>query len=397
MTSTTPARSRAVLSCIACVLVLAACGKKEGAPGAGAGGAAPPALPVTAVRVHKQKVPISLEAVGQAAGSRDVEIRARVNGILDKRLYDEGAAVKAGQTLFVIDPAPYELAVLDARAALQQERVRRELADTDAKRLAPLAAEKAISQRDLDQALATEKQATAAIASAEAKLQEAELNLSYTRVIAPIGGITGRALRSEGSLVTANTDSSLLTTLSQVDPIWVLFPLAESDFSRMRGAKQLARVQLVGEDGTILADQGRLNFTSTTVDAKTGAVQLRAEFANPGARWLPGQFVKVRVLAGEQDAMLVPQVAVQQTDQARIVMTVGQDGKVVPKPVQTANWIGADMVVTGGLDDGDQVIVDNLVKVRPGATVQPHAPGEAPRGAPPAAGAQALSKSKASY
>jgi membrane fusion protein (multidrug efflux system) len=216
-------------------------------------------------------------------------------------------------------------------------------------------------------------------------------------VIAPIGGISGRALRSEGSLVTANTDSSLLTTLTQVDPIWVLFPLAESDFSRVRGAKQATRVQLVGEDGAILADHGRLNFTSTTVDAKTGAVQLRAEFANPGARWLPGQFVKVRILAGEQDAMLVPQAAVQQTDQARIVMTVGPDGKVVPKPVQTANWIGTDMVVTGGLDDGDQVIVDNLVKVRPGAPVQPHAPGEAPKGAPPAAGGQAPSKSKASY
>ena len=390
MTSTTPARPRAVLSCIACVLVLAGCGKKEGAPGAG--GAAPPPLPVTVLAVHRQKVPISLEAVGQAAGSRDVEIRARVNGILDKRLYDEGAAVKAGQTLFVIDPAPYELAVQDARAALQQERVRRELAETDAKRLGPLAAEKAISQRDLDQALATEKQASAAIASAEAKLKEAELNLSYTRVIAPIGGITGRALRSEGSLVTANTDSSLLTTLTQVDPIWVLFPLAESDFSRVRGAKQATRVQLVGEDGAILADHGRLNFTSTTVDAKTGAVQLRAELPNPGARWLPGQFVKVRILAGEQDAMLVPQAAVLQTDQARIVMTVGQDGKVVPKPVRTANWIGTDMVVTGGLDDGDRVIIDNLVKVRPGAPVRPHAPGEAPQGAP----AQAPARPQAS-
>jgi len=211
-------------------------------------------------------------------------------------------------------------------------------------------------------------------------------------VIAPIGGITGRALRSEGSLVTANTDSSLLTTLTQVDPIWVLFPLAESDFSRVRGAKQATRVQLVGEDGAILADHGRLNFTSTTVDAKTGAVQLRAELPNPGARWLPGQFVKVRILAGEQDAMLVPQAAVLQTDQARIVMTVGQDGKVVPKPVRTANWIGTDMVVTGGLDDGDRVIIDNLVKVRPGAPVRPHAPGEAPQGAP----AQAPARPQAS-
>ena len=141
-------------------------------------------------------------------------------------------------------------------------------------------------------------------------------------------------------------------------------------------------MQLVGADGAILADHGRLNFTSTTVDAKTGAVELRAEFPNPATRWLPGQFVRVRVLAGEQQAMLVPQAAVLQTDQARLVMTVGPGNKVTPKPVQTGNWIGSDMVVTGGLAEGDEVIVDNLVKLRAGATVAPHAPGAAPAGAP---------------
>jgi membrane fusion protein (multidrug efflux system) len=384
------ARPRAVVSCITCLLLLAACSGKEaagpGTPGAGA----PPPLPVAAVQVHTQDVPIALEAVGQAAGSREVQIRARVSGILEKRQYDEGAAVKAGETLFLIDPAPYQLAVEDARAALQQERVRHELAETDAKRLEPRAREKAISQRDLDTALSTAKQAAASIASADAKLKEAELNLSYTRVTAPIAGITGRSLQSEGSLVTANTDASLLTTLTQVQPIWVLFPLAESDYNRLRGAQRAARVQLIGEDGSTLADHGRLNFTGTTVDTKTGAVQLRAEFANPGERWLPGQFVKVRVLAGEQRAMLVPQGAVVQTDQGRLVMTVGPDGKVVPKPVQTANWIGKDMVVTGGLAEGDSVIGDNVMKLRPGAPVQPHPPGAAP---PPAqAPAQAPGK-----
>ena len=163
------------------MLLLAACARKEG-PGTAGG---PPPLPVTAVRVHVQNVPIALEAVGQAEGSRAVEIRARVNGILQKRVYDEGAAVKAGAVLFAIDPEPYELAVRDARAALQQERVRRDLAHTDAERLEPLAREKAISQRELDQAVATEKQSSAAIASAQAKLDEAELNLSYTRVDGP--------------------------------------------------------------------------------------------------------------------------------------------------------------------------------------------------------------------
>jgi membrane fusion protein (multidrug efflux system) len=318
--------------------------------------------------------------VGQAEGSRDVEIRARVSGILEKRLYQEGDAVKSGQPLFVIDPAPYDLAVQQAKAALQQERVRKELAESEAKRLQPLAEEKAISRREYDQAEAASKTATAAIASAESKLREAELNLSYTRVVAPISGITGRALRSEGSLVTANTESSLLTTLSQVDPIWVRFPLAESDYNRIRGNERGARVQLVSDDGSVVADHGRLNFTGKTVDAKTGAIELRAEFRNPTAKWLPGQFAKVRVLAGEQNAILVPQQAVVQSDQSRLVMTVGPDGKVVPKPVKTASWIGADAVVTAGLEEGDTVIVDNLIKVRPGAVVQPKAAVES--GAP---------------
>jgi len=391
MTFVPSAPRRAALLILASTLLLAACGHKEDAKGPGGAGAAPPPLPVTVIEVHTRKVPISLEAVGQAEGSREVEIRARVNGIIEKRLYEEGAPVKADAVLFLIDPAPYELAVEEAKAALQQERVRKELAEVDAKRLEPLAREKAISERELDQALATAKQATASIASAEAKLKEAQLNLSYTKVTAPISGITGRALRSEGSLVTANTDSSLLTTLTQVNPIWVRFPLAEADFKRVRGAERETVVQLVDESGKVVADHGRLNFTSSTVDPKLGAVQLRAEFPNPQMKWLPGQFAKVRILAGQQDAMLVPQGAVLQSEQSRLVMTVGPDNKVVPKPVQTANWVGTDMVVTGGLAEGDRVIVDNLMKLRPGATVEPHAPGEkAPAAAaPPPANAPA--------
>jgi membrane fusion protein, multidrug efflux system len=383
---------RAALLILASSLFLAACGHKEGAPAPGAAGAAPPPpLPVAVIEAHTRKIPISLEAVGQAEGSRDVEIRGRVNGIIEKRLYDEGAPVKAGAVLFLIDPAPYELAVEEAKAAVQQERVKKELAEVDAKRLEPLAREKAISERELDQALASAKQATASIASAEAKLKEAQLDLAYTKVSAPISGITGRALRSEGSLVTANTDSSLLTTLTQVNPIWVRFPLAEADFKRVRGSERQTNVQLVDEAGKIVADHGRLNFTSSTVDPKLGAVQLRAEFPNPQMKWLPGQFAKVRILAGQQDAMLIPQGAVLQSEQSRLVMTVGPDNKVVPKPVQTASWIGNDMVVTGGLAEGDRVIVDNLMKIRPGAAVQPHPEGEAP-GAAPSAPANAPAK-----
>ena len=379
----------AVAAIAVSAVLLAACGKGGDAK-AGAAGAAPPPMPVTVIQVATRVVPITLEAVGQAEGSREVEIRARVSGILEKRLYDEGATVTAGQDLFLIDPASYELAVQEAKAAVAQERVRRDLAEVEAKRLEPLVQEKAVSQRELDQQVSTARQSGAAIAAAEAKLKEAELNLSYTRVRAPIAGITGRALRSEGSLVTANTDASLLTTLTQVNPIWVRFPLAEPDYNRIRsGASRNARVQLVGDTGEVLADNGKLNFTGTTVDPKLGAVQMRAEFANAGAKWLPGQFLKVKVMAGEQRAILVPQTAVLNSEQSRIVMTVGPDNKVAPRPIQTASWLGGDIIVTGGLKEGDTVIVDNLVKLRPGATVQPHAPGEAPQQAPGAPGAGA--------
>jgi membrane fusion protein (multidrug efflux system) len=374
-----------IVAAALCAATLAGCGKGGDAKAASAA-TAPPAVPVTVLRAASQKVPVSLEAVGQAEGSREVEIRARVTGIIEKRLYEEGAPVTAGATLFLIDPVPYELAAQQAQAALVQEKVRKELAEMEAQRLKPLAEEKAIPQREVDQALATARTATAAIASAEAKLKEAQLNLSYTRVTAPISGVTGRAQRSEGSLVTANTDSSLLTTMTQVNPIWVRFSLAEADFTGIRGAERQARAQIIDNQGKVLADNGRLNFTGSTVDAKLGTVQMRAEFGNTGQRWMPGQFVKVRLLAGEQTAMLVPQTALVQGEQSRLVMTVGPEGKAVPKPVRTANWIGDDAVVISGLAEGDSVIVDNLVKVRPGTAVQPKGAG-APAPAAPAAAA----------
>ena len=368
-------------------LMLAACGKQSPEHGANvAATSSPTAIPVTVKRVQPQRVPLALEAVGQAEGSRDVEIRSRVPGIIEKRLYTEGDAVKAGQTLFVIDRAPYEIAATQARAALAQERAKNEQAQREAQRLKALAQEKAISQREYDDAASALKQSTAAIEAAQARLAEAQLNLSYTNVTAPISGITSRAVRSEGSLVSANTD--LLTTLTQGDPIWVRFSLAETDFERIRGNSKSSQVNILGRDGSVSAKNGRLNFTGSTVDPKLGTVQLRAEFPNPSLKWLPGQFVKMQILAGEQDAFLVPQTAVVQTEQARMVWVVGPDGKANMKPVQTANWVGADWIVTSGLEPGDAVIVDNLMKLRPNAPVEPHAPGAATQ--PGAAGATAM-------
>jgi membrane fusion protein (multidrug efflux system) len=360
-------------------LAIAACGNDPAAADKnGKGAGAPPPIPVAIQRVEPQRVPISLEAVGQAEGSREVEVRARVSGILEKRLYEEGASVRSGAVLFMIERAPYEIAVAQAMAAVSQEQARQEQARREAERLRTLIDSRAISQREFDEAASTLKQSTAAIEGAQARLAEARLNLSYTTVKAPISGITGRALRSEGSLVTANTDAGLLTTLTQVNPIWVRFSLAEGDFDRIRGAEKNARVRLLNQDGAVAAENGRLNFAGSTVDPKLGTVQLRAEFANPALKWLPGQFVKVEILAGEQTAFRVPQAAVVQTEQARMVWVMEPDGKVAMRPIQTANWIGSDWVVTGGLKPGDAVVVDNLMKLRPGAVVQPKAPAEAP-------------------
>jgi membrane fusion protein (multidrug efflux system) len=381
-----PSRWGLLAGC-ALALALAGCQNERSAAPAKAAGATSPPLAVSVKRVALERVPIALEAVGQAEGSREVEVRARVAGILEKRLFEEGAPVKAGQTLFVIDRAPYAIAVAQARAALSQERVRLELAQREAGRLESLAGNRAISQREYDEAVSAAKQSDAAIEGAQARLAEAELNLSYTNVKAPIGGITSRAVRSEGSLVAANTD--LLTSLVQVDPLWVRFSLAEADFERIRGARRQARISLLDQDGTVAAEGGRLNFTGSTVDPKLGTVQLRAEFPNGTLKWLPGQFVRVRIVAGEQQAFLVPQAAVVQTERARLVWIATADGNAVQKPIETANWMGNQWVVTGGLQPGDAVIVDNLIKLRPGVRVEPRAPGADPavQAAPTPAGA----------
>jgi membrane fusion protein (multidrug efflux system) len=394
------ARHARAAGALALAMLMSACADNaadDTKKGPGAGGAVPP-IPVSVQRVEPQRVPISLEAVGQAEGSREVEIRARVSGILEKRLYAEGAFVKAGSTLFLIDRAPYEIAAAQAKAALSQERARNEQAQREAERLKALANSKAISQREFDQATATLKESSAAIEGAQARVAEAQLNLSYTNVKAPISGVTGRAVRSEGSLVTANTESSLLTTVIQVNPVWVRFSLAEPDFDRIRGAERTARVQLLNQDGSIAAQNGRLNFAGSTVDPKMGTVQLRAEFANPRMQWMPGQFVKVQILAGEQDAFLVPQAAVVQTEQARLVWIAEPDGKANMRPIQTANWMGNDWIVTGGLKAGDAVIIDNLMKLRPGAAVQVNAagaPGATSGNAPAGAGAPPPDEKKA--
>jgi membrane fusion protein, multidrug efflux system len=355
-------------------LILAACspgGAQDGAKKAAAAAAAPgDALGVTLLEMAPRSVPVSFEAVGRTEGSREVQVRARVSGILERQLYNEGDAVPAGAPLFRIERAPFEIELQQARGVLAEALARGELSQQEHERLKRLADRRAISQKEADQAASAVRQSSAAVQVAQARVRQAELNLSYTNVSAPIGGVTGRALQSIGSLVSPNNDSALLTTLTRGDPIWVRFALSEAEFARVRGGGQKnVEVKLELADGSPYPQAGKLNFAASTVDTTTGTVQMRAELANPKLALLPGQFVRVRVVAGSQQAFVVPQAAVMQNESGRFVW-VADGGKATQRPIRAGNWIGNDWVVLDGLKSGDNVIVDNLVRLRPGTPVQ---------------------------
>jgi membrane fusion protein (multidrug efflux system) len=336
----------------------------------GDGKDAPPAIAVSALEVALRDVPVSLEAVGRAEGSREVQVRARVTGILERQMYNEGDSVKAGAPLFRIERAPFEIELAQARGVLAQEQSRNALAKQELERLKGLADRRAISQKEADQAEAAAQQSVAQVQIAEARVRQAELNLSYTSVDAPIGGITGRAMQSIGSLVAPNNDSAVLTTLVRADPLWIRFALSEAEFARLRsGAIKVHEVRLELADGSVFQPIGKINFSGSTVDPATGTVQMRAEVANPKLALLPGQYLKVRVVSGTQRAIVVPQTAVAQNQAGRFVW-VAAEGKAAQRQIRAGDWLGGDWVVLEGLKPGDTVILDNLARLRPGAPVQ---------------------------
>lgn len=393
MSATHPTRVPAIAPRLAAALFvltlagLGGCSKSEQSA-AGPGGAGPggpmPALPVTVIEAQPTRVPIAVEVMAQTEGAKETEVRARVGGVITKRLYQEGAPVREGQALFQIDRSPYEIALAQARAALVGAKAQAEQAAREAGRLKGLLEKQAISRKEYDDATSTDAISQAALLAAEANLRQAELNLAWTTVTAPVAGQSGRALKSEGNLVVQGSDN-LLTSIHQSNPMWVRFSLAESDTARLPGGRLSARavtgVELVLPDGSVYPRKGRLNFLSSQIDPTLGTQQFRAEFDNGEGRLLPGQFVRVRLLTGTRDGVfLVPQSAVVQMEQGRLVMLAGPDNKVLPRPVQAGEWHGKDWVILGGLEAGDRVIVDNLMKLRPGASVAPHKPGEMPAG-----------------
>jgi membrane fusion protein, multidrug efflux system len=337
-------------------------------------------MPVSVIEMQPTSVPISAEAVAQTEGAKEVEIRPRVGGILVKRLYEEGAQVKAGQAMFRIDPVPFQIALAQAKAQLAQQNARVEQTRREAARLQGLLATQSISQREYDNAVSDQSIALANQQQAQASVREADLNLSYTTVTAPVSGVSGRFQFSEGALVAANT--SLLTTVVQLSPIWVRFSFSDSEIGQIGGhldEHHVKEVILTLPDGTEYAQKGKLNFAASQVDASLGTQQFRATFENNDKKLLPGQFVRARVVTGSQEGVfLVPQTAVMTADQGKFVFVVNENNEVTPRPVVAGSWIGKDWVILSGLQAGEKVAVDNLIKLRPGAKVAPHPFGEPP-------------------
>lgn len=366
---------KALMPAMIAIALLGACGKKEQAPSPNMAGME---LPVGVIAVQSTSVPIVAEAVAQTEGAKEVEIRPRVGGILLKRLYEEGASIKAGQSMFLIDPVPYQIALQQAKAALAAQQARVEQATREEARLRGLLTSQSISQREYDNATSEKATALANLQQAQANVHEAELNLSYTNVTAPISGVSGRFQFSEGALVAPNT--SLLTTVSQISPIWVRFSFSDSEVKALGGylnQKTVKAVNLVLPDGSEYQQKGQLNFSASQIDPKLGTQQLRASFENADRQLLPGQFVRARITTGTRNGVfLVPLTAVLTGDQGKFVFVAekSKEGKTVAAvhPIKEAGWQGKNWVVLEGLKTGDQVIADNLMKVRPGAPVNPH-------------------------
>jgi membrane fusion protein (multidrug efflux system) len=372
--------------------VLAACSPAKGsAPGAGG---LPPAQ-VAVQKVAAADVPVAYEYVGQTAGSRDAEVRARVTGILLKRNFAEGGPVKRGQSLYSIDPEPFRVALQRADADVAAAEARHAQAARTLTRLKPLWEAKATSQRDYDDAVSAEAVARADLQRAQAARAQAALELGYTRVESPIAGMASRSQVSEGSLVSG--PQVLLTTVTQTDPIKVRFGIPDTDQMRWRteaAAGQLKlpqrdafEVQVKLADGSIYARKGKLLFSDTRVSGTTGTVEAEAEIPNPDGVLRPGQFVRVRLLgATRPQALRVPTRAVLDGPQGKFVyMAAG--GKALPKPVQVGEQSADGWIITQGLAAGDEIIVDGMARIFfPGAPIQVAAP--APASAPKVAAAK---------
>lgn len=369
-----PLTSPAGIALLAAMLLLAGCSEPAAPTGQGA------AVPeVAVVTLAPRAVELTTDLPGRTTDFRQAEIRPQVSGILQQRLFTEGQQVAAGQLLYKIDPAPYQAALSSAEAALSSAKAMQHNARLKADRIDGLLGSKVISQQDADDAKAALLQADAAVASAEAALLTAQINLNYTDITAPIAGRIGRSLVTEGALLTANQAQGL-ATIRQLEPIYV--DLTQSGIELLKLKRQLRvdmpanesaalKVELLLDDGSRYAEPGRLQFSEVNVDPGTGMVTLRAVFPNSNADLLPGMFVRARLYHGSiEQAILVPQKAVSRTPKGdATVLLVNSANQVELRPVTLGKSYGQHWLVTEGLQSGERVIVAGLQKVRPGATV----------------------------
>jgi membrane fusion protein (multidrug efflux system) len=399
-----PSRRALTLS-LAVAVLLSACGAKEGGAPAAAGG--PPKMPpaeVGVVTVQAQSVALQTELPGRVSAVRVAQVRARVNGVVLKRLFREGSDVKAGQPLFQIDAASYQAAVDSAQAALGRAQANLNQTTSVAERYKPLVAVNAVSQLDYSNAQSAQKLAEADVASAKAALQSARINLDYATVRAPIAGRIGQALVTEGALVN-QAEATQLALIQQINAVYVNFTQSSGDLLRLRKAmatnslrgtgKDGATVHIALEDGSELPRTGRLLFSDLNVDPTSGQVTLRAEVPNPDGLLLPGQYVRVRLAQAELPAaMLLPQQAVTRSNQGDTVLVVGADGVPAKRQIKLGGSQNNQWIVLDGLKPGEQVIVEGFQKMMvPGAPVKatPWNPSgnTASMTAPPATGASA--------
>jgi membrane fusion protein (multidrug efflux system) len=346
------------------------------------------AVPAAVMTVTAGNAPYEGEFVGETESSQEVEIRARVEGFLESINYSEGSVVHKGDVLFQMDRKPFEAALAAARAEMEAQQARLATASANLKRVGPLAAEDALSQKDLDDAQGSRDAAIAAVEGAKSRVQQAEINLSYTTIRSPLTGATSFARKQPGSFISPGPDS-LLTYVSALNPMRVNFSISENEqlrFTRLIGEKKLKRpddgkyaVKIVLADGTVVPAPGRVTFGDASFSKETGTFLVRAEVPNPDGTLRPGQFVRV-LLGGAEwiDAIQLPQRAVMQGPQGNFVWVVDADSKAQFRPVTVGPLIGDRWLIMQGLQAGERIVVDGGMKLAPGVVIQPSEPGQAP-------------------
>ncbi len=350
---------------------------------------------VTAVKIVPRDTPVVFEFVAQTQSSHEVEIRARVSGFLEKRVYTEGSIVKKGSTLFIMDKKPFQTQVNAAAAALARQKASNEVARMNLERVKPLAEQNALSQKDLDDAKGSFESTAAAVEQAKAQLEMEQLNLSYCTITAPVTGITAAAMIQDGAYVSQL--NSQLTTVSVLSPMWVNFSISENDMKRFSDRVASGQiippkndnyeVEIVLVDGSVFSETGRITFAAPSFNAKTGTFLIRSSVKNEKGALRPNQYVRARMKGAiRRNAILVPQRAVQQGAKGHFMWVVNKEGKAEFRPVTVGDWYGNDVFIDAGLHDGDQIVVDGVlsvrqgesVKIKPAAASQPGEPGAKP-------------------